>query len=205
MNRLARTLIILLAALASAGCLASPESDVYDFISGEILNSTGDVAIASMSDSRWFSENSVEDIVRSDLNPLGNQVPWLSSEHTALLRRLFQANKNDGVLDWSPSNIRVRVMSGSFRAKPRGDEVKTMCFSDEVGRPIGVSTDANGESRFRSYYSFSKVAFSGDGHFAMLKIAFACAPMSGAHESLLLLRKSERFWSIESGRRLWVS
>ena len=126
MNRRACTLIILLAALATTGCLASPESDVYDFISGEILNNTGDVTIASMADSRRFSENSVEDIVRLGVNPIGNQPPWLSGEHTALLRRLFEANKIDGLLDWSPSNIRVRVMSGSYRAMPRGEEKKAM-------------------------------------------------------------------------------
>lgn len=111
----------------------------------------------------------------------------------------------DGLLDWRLSDTRVRVMSGGYRAKSRGGEVKAMCFSEEAGRPSGVGTGANGESQFRPCCSFSKVVFSEDRNIAIIKITFPCAPMSGAHESQLHLRKSEGSWRIKSGRKSWVS
>ncbi len=77
-----------------------------------------------------------------------------------------------------------------------------MCFAAKAMPAIGVAISGR---MFRPYYSFSKVAFSEDGQFAMLKLAYACAPMTGANESIVILRKNGGTWKIEGGTRLWVS
>lgn len=190
--------------LLVSGCRSEPEAEVYEWVAQELLQERSTLVIASATDGRWFDENSAQAIASEGTLPVGERPPWLKVEHTHLVERLFEQNRDGGTIDWSPRNHRVRLLAGDLRAKPRGEhETSSMCFLSDAMPAIGV---ANQEGRsFRPYYSFSRVAFSDDGQHAILKIAYACAPVSGAFEALLILRRQGRTWSAESSSMLWIS
>jgi hypothetical protein len=198
-----RIAVLVSALMWLSACRSTPEATVYDSVADELLQAKGVLVVASTTDSQWFHENTVDSVVAEGTVSFDTEPPWLRKEHIPLLKRLFEQNQKDESLNWSPRDRRVQQLVGAYRAKPRsGDEADAMCFSAESMPAIGV---ASGGRMFRPYYSFSRIALSEDGQYAMLKLAYACAPMSGAHESILILRKSGVSWKIEGGTRLWVS
>jgi hypothetical protein len=203
MSKLALLFFSLVLLLVS-GCRTKPEAEVYEWVAQELLQERSTLVIASAVDGRWFEENSAKSIASEGRLPVGEGSPWLKVEHMHLVQRLFEQNRDDGTIDWSPRNHHVRLLAGDLRAKPRGDhETASMCFLADAMPAIGV---ANQEGRsFRPYYSFSRVAFSDDGQHAILKVAYACAPVSGAFEGLLILRRQGGTWSAASSLMLWIS
>jgi len=205
MSQLLRFVLVSLLALVS-GCQSVSESSVYEWLAAQMLETRHELVVASQVDSRWFHENPIEAVIAAGTAKRGTEQPWLAPEHVPLLRRLFELNAQDGSVQWSPSDQRVRLLHGEFRAKPHGaDESERMCFSQKSGAPIAVSTDARGRHSFRPYRSFSRVALSDDGKFAMLKVAYACAPMSGASERIIVLRRLGEAWEVVGGTLLWIS
>jgi hypothetical protein len=203
MSKLA-ILFLSVALLLVSGCRSNPEAEVYEWVAQELLQKRSTLVIASATDSRWFEENSAQSIASEGTLAVGGLSPWLKVEHRHLVERLFEQNRDDGIIDWSPRDHRVYLLAGNLRAKPRGEhETSSMCFLSDGMPAIGVA-DQEGRS-FRPYYSFSRVAFSDDGQHAILKLAYACAPVSGAFEALLILRRQGRTWSAESSSMIWIS
>ena len=198
--------LIVATALLVTSCarVASPEQSVYEALWAKTSLNHPVKFIAATTDSRWFVENKLSDVVADGTRVHGSEEPWLKPEYVPLLEELYRANTRDEPLGWRPSERSVVVLEGAFFAKPRDKEVGEMCLSPTGKGTIGVA-DASLRRSYRPYYSLSRVAFNPDKSLAMVKYGLACAPMSGGHEALAVFKRTGESWVLVGGQLLWIS
>ena len=195
---------IFLLLLASCMRSASPEQSVYEAIWSGISVNRPTKPIAATTDSRWFLENELSNVVANGMQARGGEEAWLKPEYVPLLEELYRVNKRNEPLGWRPTDKSATVLEGNFLSKPRDEEVQARCLVPTGKKTVGVA-DASLSRSYRPYYSFSRVAFSRDGSLAMVKYGLACAPLSGGHEAFAILKHVGDDWVLVVSRLLWIS
>jgi hypothetical protein len=196
---------LLVVAILLTGCRDSPspvltkEQQVYESLFLARVNSfSRPIYIAGASDSQWFVENPIDRVQRTSTD-LGRLVP----EFPRLLAELYRLNEVTQDLDWRPIVVNGVFLPASHASNPRNAHTDERCF-DASGEGSIEMRNAEGR-RFRPYYTVSRVVFTANGEFALVKFGYHCAPLSGAGESLLLFKFQRKRWILAGSERFQVS
>lgn len=175
----------------------SAEHTVYEAI---FLNLKGDAIspyyLASKTEISWFNENEYKEEDWSY---------WLEENGNApisVVNSLYKQNRVSEGLTWKPIITNGTLLPKQF-ANLTPENTEQLCLVGETEKHIDVRHQ-NG-MYFRPYYTVSKVGFSHDGIFALVKLTKNCAPLSGAGEFFLLLKFENKKWQTVGGKDLWIS
>jgi hypothetical protein len=119
-----------------------------------------------------------------------------------LLEKFYQVNQKSELLSWKPIMVNVEYLPQEYAGKLSEDPQGYDCLVPLEEGSVGISQKGQA---YRPYYSISKVAFTDDNEFALVKLGYHCAPMSGAGEWLICLRKVGLEWKLVWSLNFWIS
>ena len=195
--------VVLLPVLLS-GCDSKPileltsEQAVYESLFLEIQgDATTLYYLAKQTESAWFEENPFEGVDwQAWLDELGGV-------RIDLIRELYRVNRESGPLNWTPFITNAELLPKECARQSTGVDREKLCYVNEDQPHNGLGMKNGGF--FRPYYTVSRVAFSRDGRYAIVKYSYHCARLCGAREAFVTFRLQDNRWQVVGGRLLWIS
>ena len=158
------------------------EQAVYESVALKYINSMAkEVKVLNKTNGIWFQNHTLSELKdRSTWKEYGKEIHFKAPE--LLLERLYALNQEIKDINWSPIIINGILEPADnhspFKSGPRNEQ--------------------------SSYYSFSRVAFTGDKKTALVKFTHHCPALCGG-EWIVYLEFEEQRWSIVDAIALWVS
>jgi len=144
----------------------------------------------------WFKENAYDPDGWEDLLASNSEISL------SVVKSLYNHNTESQSLNWKPIITNATLLPAKF-ADLNSENREDLCLVSADKPHIGVGSKDGGF--FRPFYTVSRVGFSHEGKFALVKYSRRCAPLSGAGEFLVLLKFTDKQWLVSWSKILWVS
>ncbi|MFL0800615.1 MAG: hypothetical protein K6L80_09220 [Agarilytica sp.] len=176
------TIILVILSISCSQKGLTPEEAVYESLFLKIIGNTYErIFLIRSTDLKWSESFKIDEVKK-----LNEKV----GIDTALIEKLYTINSRQHSIAWRPIMVAIEMLPSSIHESESKDE---RCGLTPSNR------------KYRGYYTVSRVAFSQDSRSALVKYGYHCAPLSGATEQLVLLKKEGKQWVVSKGIRLWVS
>jgi len=173
------------------------EEQVYESVFHHVIKDVNKkVYIASNTDSTWFVREKIEEVKKYISRIKEAELP------VELLEPLYRTNQTSNKITWSPIIINAEFLPEEYASNLKENKSGYNCLVETGKGNVGIRTKSK---EYRSYYTISKVIFSKNKDQALLKVGKHCAPMSGAGEWLVALRKVGMEWKISGSLMFWIS
>ena len=152
--------------------------------------------LVDKTESLWFKENVYDPDDWEGLLTNNSEVSL------SIVNSLYQRNTISQSLNWKPLITKAILLPAKY-TNLYSEKRDELCLVSADKPHIGVGTKEGGF--FRPFYTVSRVGFSPDGKFALVKYSRRCAPLSGAGEFLVLLEFTSKQWLVSWSTSLWIS
>ena len=151
----------------------STEAKIYEALFSDIFKEIRRVSfyLANTTENRWFIENPFkEEDWEQTLKDLGD----ISIE---LVHELYRVNKFNRPINWKSTILDPIFLPEEYTLNSNNKNRDELCLVEEGQGNIDMYTNTG--QQYRSYYTVSKVAFSQDRRYALVKYSKHCAMLSG--------------------------
>ncbi|MGX5174277.1 hypothetical protein ACUR5C_09680 [Aliikangiella sp. IMCC44653] len=172
------------------------EQAVYESLFLEIQgDAISSYYLVEQTEASWFKSNPLEEFEWRGLLQDKKDVPF------SVVRSLYSRNQKSEKLNWIPVITNAQLLPSKY-VDLNSENRDELCLVPGEEPHIGVGRD---DRFYRPYYTVSRVGFSNDGTFSIVKLSKKCAPMSGAGEFFILLKLEDNSWKYLGERTLWIS
>ncbi len=127
--------------------------------------------LANTTEHRWFAENPYkEQDWKEWLKDLGD-IP------IKLVQDLYSINETQGTVNWNSGILAPVFLPEEYSLNSNHKDTDEFCLVGKEKGNVDVYTQKG--RQYLSYYTVSKVAFSNDRRYALLKYSKHCAPSTG--------------------------
>jgi hypothetical protein len=127
--------------------------------------------LANTTEDRWFAENPYREKEWKEwLKDLGD----ISIK---LVQELYSVNRTHSTVDWNPTILDPLFLPEEYSLNSNHRNRDKLCLVEKGKGNVSVYTQTG--QQYRSYYTVSKVAFSNDRRYAILKYSKHCSPSGG--------------------------
>ena len=162
------------------------EHKIYEVLFYKCLTIRRKFYLAETTGNRWFKENPFkEEEWTGRLKDLGN----ISIE---LVQKLYSINNSHRPVNWNSALLDPVILPGEYALNDGQKKEDKYCFDEEgEGNIIVFNKDMK---QYRSYYIVSRVAFSKDRRYALVKYSRNCAPSSDAGDFFVSFKFTNNAW-----------
>jgi hypothetical protein len=173
------------------------DNKIYETLFYRCLRIRRKLYLAKSTENRWFKENPFKkEEWTGRLKDLGD----ISIE---LVQQLYRVNKNHVTINWKSTLITPIFLPEEASLNSINTNEDKFCFDEEGYGDTGIYR--NDMKEYRSYYTVSRVAFSKDRRYALVKYSRNCAPLSGAGEFFQSFEYTNNGWKCIGHLTLWIS
>lgn len=177
------------------------ENKIYETLFYKCLTMGRTLYLAKSTENRWFNENPFKK------EEWLERLKDLGGISINLVQELYHVNKTHSPINWETTLIKIIFLPEEASLNSANTNEEQFCFDEEGYSDTGtyITTNDNESKEYRSYYTVSRVAFSKDRRYALIKYSRNCAPLSATGEFFQSFEYTNNGWKCIGQIILWRS
>jgi len=149
------------------------EEKIYEALFSDLFKEIMHVSfyLANTTENRWFIKNPFKK------EYWGQKLKDLGGISIELVQELYRVNKTNRHVNWKSAILDPIFLQEEYTLNSNNKNTDELCLVEEGQGNVDMYTNTG--KQYRSYYTVSKVAFSKDRRYALVKYSKHCAPLSG--------------------------